>query len=150
MEVAFAICAAEFRGDSDIMSQKHLMMLAIAIAMTSEPAIGELRGVSATAPTFSLAETEVIKRNVALSSLVSDDPWVVRRMLDALAGIDEHHDVAPLARQMDLPPEQAPESFDPDKNPDVERLQRASPEAVHDLFQLLKQASGGKLSSPKH
>jgi len=54
--------------------------------------MGELSGVAhaellgqAAAPRFSPADQRVISRNELLGALVDKDPWLVRRMLDAMA-----------------------------------------------------------------
>jgi hypothetical protein len=47
------------------------------------------------------------------------------------------------------PPEPAADPSDPGSNRDLERSQRASPEASNDLFQLLKQAGPKRGSKPK-
>jgi hypothetical protein len=121
------------------MSRKFLMIFAVAIATIAEPACAELQGVPRNAPEFTSDELAIITRNAALSGIVKEDPWVVRNLLDK---IDETQSVVSnQATETPLPPEQPPDSFDPKENPDVERLQRVSPEAVHDLFQLLKQAA---------
>ncbi|MEH2567727.1 hypothetical protein [Bradyrhizobium sp. AZCC 2289] len=129
------------------MSRKHLMMFAVAIAMIAEPACAELQGVAKSAPEFTSDELAIISRNAALSGIVKEDPWVVRILLDAIDRVQPV--VSNQAAETPLPPGEPPASFDPNKNPDVERLQRASPEAVHDLFQLLKQVAASKPSAPK-
>lgn len=98
---------------------------------------------------FSSAERTVIERNVAMMSIVNDHPKVVRRLLDALADLDVETKTTSHSRRSDTPAERPPKAFDPEKNPDVDTLQRASPEAVHDLFQLLKQVKQTKPSSPQ-
>ena len=122
------------------------MMLAVAIAMISDPVCAELQGVPKSAPEFTSDELAIITRNAALAKTVKDDPWVVRILLDKIDRAQST--VSNQAIETPLPPEQPPDSFDPKENPDVERLQRASPEAVHDLFQLLKQAAE-KTTKPK-
>jgi hypothetical protein len=128
------------------MSRKRLMMLAVAIAMIAEPACAQLQGVSKSAPEFTSDELAIIARNTALAKTVKDDPWVVRNLLDKIE--QAQSPISNQAIDTPPPPEQSPDSFDPNENPDVERLQRASPEAVHDLFQLLKQAAE-KTTKPK-
>ena len=66
------------------MSRKHLAAaLAIALAALSEPAAAELRGTPEEPPVFTAAEVAVISRNAVLAALIQDNPWVVRRVLDA-------------------------------------------------------------------
>jgi hypothetical protein len=131
------------------MSRSTLMALAIAIAMIADPAIAQTNSGKRANPAFSQAESEIIHRNATLTLLVNDDPWVVRRFLDALADVEAHKSLMSRDGQINVPTEKPPESFDPDENPDVDRMQRASPEAVHDLFQLLKQAAAKKPATAK-
>jgi hypothetical protein len=95
--------------------------------------------------TFSAEEERVIARNEALTALVKKNPQAVRRVLDLIenahvrkteglevgssAGDGKRGPVAKLNK-----------SFDPKANPDLEQLLGSSPEASHDLFQLLKRA----------
>jgi hypothetical protein len=100
---------------------------------------------------FSIAEEAIIERNEALRSAYQTDPALVRRVLDAMKSRgqskDKQRDVfgpgAPGAPGRDAP---APpgEDIDPAANPDLAIFQRGSPEAAHDLFQLLKKAAGRK------
>ena len=46
-----------------------------------------LRGTPEGAPVFTAVEIAVITRNAVLSALIQDNPWAVRRVLDALAAI---------------------------------------------------------------
>jgi hypothetical protein len=91
---------------------------------------------AAPAPAFSAAEQAVIRRNSALHALLPRDPLLVRRVLDAIASANTGG-----ARSNDggkpRKPERPP---NPKSNPDLENLGRASPEAAHDLFQLIKKA----------
>ncbi len=99
---------------------------------------------------FTIAEEAIIERNESLRMVYEKDPTLVRRVLDALAKRP-----ASKEKQRDLiaksaPTEQEPTSrdpavlvapIDPGSNPDLAIYQRASPEAAHDLFQLLKRAA---------
>jgi hypothetical protein len=98
---------------------------------------------------FSNAERIVIERNVAMMSIVNDHPKIVRRLLNALADLNAGTETTNRSRRSDTPAERSPKAFDPEKNPDVDTLQRASPEAVHDLFQLLKQVKQTKPSTSR-
>jgi hypothetical protein len=141
------ICGCEFRERFDGMSRRHFIMLSVVIAMIAEPAYAELQGALKRAPEFTRDELTIIARNEALAKVVKDDPWVVRNLLD---NIDRAQPpISNQAIETPRPPEPPPNSFDPNENPDVERLQRASPEAVHDLFQLLKQAAEKGVAKPK-
>ncbi len=93
-------------------------------------------------PIFSVAEQAIIHRNAALNVLTETDPWLVRRVLDVLAQTDTQQGnardaIAPARR--DAKQERPPE---PERNPDLDYLGRSSPEAAHDLFQLIKRAVG--------
>jgi len=104
--------------------------LALMILLTlSAGAQADLKG-AANPPTFTHEEIEIIRRNAALSAVVAEDPWLVRQFLDGLfanrRGVDS---------DKEKPPGPASE------NPDLDGLERASPEALHDLIQRLKQAA---------
>lgn len=100
---------------------------------------------------FTIAEEAVIERNEALRSIYKADPALVRRVLDALKSRphskDKQRDVfgpaEPGTPARDTPI-QPGEEIDPAANPDLAIFQRGSPEAAHDLFQLLKKAAGRK------
>jgi hypothetical protein len=107
-----------------------------------EPATADLRGVRTGAPAFSQEELAIIHRNQTLSRIVQIDPWTVRELLDS---VDEEVKGRSVQTRQSIAPAPPPrEPIDPNADPDLERMQRASPEAVHDLFQLLKRASQKK------
>jgi hypothetical protein len=102
---------------------------------------------------FTIAEEAIIDRNEALRSIYETDPALVRRVLNALKARsqtnDKQRDVfgpgtpeSPGSGRHD--PSQPRPDIDPATNPDLAIFQRGSPEAAHDLFQLLKKASGRK------
>jgi hypothetical protein len=98
---------------------------------------------------FSPAERQIIARNALLSSAVGSEPALVRRALDALAKLDEGGMRAGVVTDGGKGGSSQPKRPGaPSQNPDLDRLERASPEALDDLFQLLKQAGrtkqGGK------
>jgi hypothetical protein len=102
---------------------------------------------------FTIAEEAIIDRNEALRSIYETDPALVRRVLDALKSRGQSKDKQRSAFGPRVPggqdsvphdPSQSGAEFDPATNPDLAILQRGSPEAAHDLFQLLKKASGRK------
>jgi hypothetical protein len=101
------------------------------------------------APAFSAKERAVITRNEALSTAMSVDPQVVRRILDELAQPKPEGPEKKRPKQRDVfEGRGSPEApIDLSRNPDLDvYLQRASPEAAYDLFQILKRvgaASGG-------
>lgn len=131
------------------MTRRDLMIIAAMLAALADPAIAELQGVPKGAPAFTAYELLFISRNQALSQVVKIDPWVVRRLLDTLDEPDKRRSMSNRAAEPQVPSRPSSELFDPAANPDAERLQRASPEAVHDLFQLIKQAKDKKLIKPK-
>jgi len=97
---------------------------------------------------FTPADEVVIERNQVLQDLRRVSPRDVRRILDALAFASskrnedpEFHRKPARRMQRDNNPADRP-AFDPEKNPDLVVYQRSSPEAAHDLFQLLKQIKG--------
>jgi len=96
-------------------------------------------------PVFTAADDVVIERNEVLQDLRRISPRDVRRILDALAFVASKRNDDPdfhrkPARRMQRDNNTADRpAFDPEKNPDLVVYQRSSPEAAHDLFQLLKQ-----------
>jgi hypothetical protein len=95
-------------------------------------------------PVFTAADDVIIERNEVLQDLRRISPRDVRRILDALAFATskrnddpEFHRKPARRMQRDNPADRP--VFDPEKNPDLVVYQRSSPEAAHDLFQLLKQ-----------
>ena len=103
-----------------------------------------------TARYFTIAEEAIIERNEALRLVYEKDPALVRRVLDSLAKrpASKEKQRDPFART--APADHGPTSrdpaslgpqIDPGANPDLAIYQRGSPEAAHDLFQLLKRAA---------
>jgi hypothetical protein len=99
--------------------------------LLADPALADLIG-SSSPPSFTREEQVIIDRNPSLREASRSNPWVVRRILDVLG----HAPSSNGEIKSPLPPSAERDSDDPD----LDRMQRASPEAVHDLFQLLKQA----------
>jgi hypothetical protein len=76
-------------------------------------------------------------------------PQDLRRILDALAFVNTKRNDDPEfhrrpARRLQQDSDAGNPAFDPERNPDLVVYQRSSPEAAHDLFQLLKKIRGGK------
>ncbi|PWT89666.1 MAG: hypothetical protein C5B56_06715 [Proteobacteria bacterium] len=107
------------------------LLLAASVILADGPAAAQAPRTSG--QVFSASERQIIDRNELLAAAVTRDPQLVRRALDAIAALDEMRAGA-VAEDREGKREPAP------KNPDLDRLERASPEAVNDLFQLLKQA----------
>jgi hypothetical protein len=131
------------------MPRRHLAALLIALAALSEPVAAELRGSPEEPPVFTAAEVAIIARNAVLSSLVQDNPWLVRHLLDALATAARVNAAAnppPGGGAKVGPGAAAPDTgkIDPRANPDLDELQRTSPEGALDLFRILKQAAPDK------
>lgn len=111
------------------MHPRNFLSIAIAFLLIG-PAFADLEG-SSLRPAFSKEEQIIIDRNSSLLDISKSNPWIVRRILDALEAAASSDNDNKSSRQP---------SDDNSKDPDFDRMQRASPEAVHDLFQLLKQA----------
>ena len=121
------------------MRRLAIVMTLAALAMVG-PARAQLRGSTDAPPVFSSADQAVIARNKLLASIVEQEPRLVRRALDALAAdeVQTRTDLRPGSPRADQGrPGRPAEDSD---NPDLDRLERSSPEAMNDLFQLLKQA----------
>jgi hypothetical protein len=122
--------------EEELMSGRILAALALALAFTSDPAFAALCHEDAS-PLFTASEHAIIDRNAALAALVGRDPGLVRCVLDAIAAAGASRSGAGTKQRKY---ERAP---DPARNPDLDYLGRSSPEAAHDLFQLIKRASRG-------
>jgi hypothetical protein len=110
----------------------------------NDPSGAPRRAWAEAAAGFSAADRAVIERNEMLRSIVDVEPALVRRVLDALARIDTVQTRSELRQERPRAtrrPVAAERPFDEAKNPDLDRLDRSSPEAMNDLFQLLKQAA---------
>jgi hypothetical protein len=121
---------------------KRTLCIVLLLIVTLPAALAVAERVDAgTAPEFSSADQALIRRNAALEQLVRRDPVLVRRALDAIAASKAETLPSYSDRSAKLPrPEPAP---DPVHNPDLDQLGRSSPEAAHDLFQLIKKAAAG-------
>lgn len=105
-------------------------MAAIASLLWSVPYHSALADMVAATerPSFSAAEQLVIARNASLVQAVRNDPWAVRQFMDRLN---------------ETPSNQSPADGQPAADPDIQRFERASPEASLDLLQIIKQAGNG-------
>jgi hypothetical protein len=97
---------------------------------------------------FSPTEQVYIIRNELLDDLARDDPASARRILDLMAAVRAGDAARPEgARRRRMPDDDGDlerRVFDPVRNPDLLIFQRASPEAAHELFQIIKRAGSGK------
>jgi hypothetical protein len=99
------------------------------------------------APRFTLAEESIIARNDMLSALLAVDPVGVRKIVDAIVASKQRPSSAKPKRGRAVEKPGSGDDavvIDPARNPDLIVFQRASPEAAYDLFQLLKQVTGGQ------
>ncbi|MBX9845198.1 MAG: hypothetical protein K2Z80_25640 [Xanthobacteraceae bacterium] len=132
------------------MLRRRLFVLSVLAAISADPAAADLLGLPAGRPAFSASEQVVIRRNRVLQSIVADNPWLVRRALDVLSEIDAGNHATsrsadpPMHRSDSTSPSRLGDDFDRQRNPDLDSASRASPEAMHDLFQLIKQAGSTK------
>ena len=97
---------------------------------------------------FTAADEIIIARNEVTRDLRRTHPRDLRRILDALAFANVKRNDDPdfhrrPARRVPQNNNAERPAFDPERNPDLEIYQRSSPEAAHDLFQLLKQVRPG-------
>lgn len=111
----------------------RIAVAALLIVSGSSVSQADLRA-TADRPSFSAGDIVIIERNAALAAVASEDPWLVRRILDALNAEVGASDAATSV---------GPEGSTP--NPDLDGMDRSSAEAAHDLLQLLKQAGSGGL-----
>ena len=111
------------------MSRRLAATLALALVLPAAVAFADLSGQQAP-PQFTPEEIQIIARNASLKAIIEEDPWLVRRFLDAM--------------QAQAGGQAAPPASAGDSDPDLNRFKRASPEASHDLFQILKQAGRPK------
>jgi hypothetical protein len=98
---------------------------------------------------FNLAEEVVIARNDLLSELLGQDPQAVRKIMNAIGEMKKQAapDPQPNTKYRNVLRDQSGKEelpIDPHRNPDLNLyLQRASPEAAYDLFQILKRVGAG-------
>ncbi len=78
-------------------------------------------------PVFSSADAGVIARNELLRAIVEKDPWLVRRMLDALERLRGSREGGPIA------------GIDPQRDPDLASATRTAEGSV-EWFELLRRA----------
>lgn len=103
----------------------RIVLNAFALLTAADIAVADVRA----KPMFTGDELAVIERNVLLKRVVQTDPEAVRALLDVMK--------SDAAETSNSEPDEAPSD-----NPDIDRLQRSSPQAAHDLIQIMKQAGG--------
>jgi hypothetical protein len=121
---------------------RNRLLLAIGIA-TALPAAGALAQAGGEPRSFTAQEQTIIGRNAALSELVDRDPQLLRKVLDAIASAETMR-AGPALDPPSGKPGGRGETPDPSRNPDLQQLERVSPEAALDLFQRIKRASGNR------
>ena len=104
---------------------------------------------------FSAAEKAIIARNASLKAALATSPAAVRHALDALAAASPagtaRTALAPRGSDPATSTKDEPGSgFNKSTDPDLSGLQRVSPEAAHDLFQVLKQVGSEKPPQTPH
>jgi hypothetical protein len=92
---------------------------------------------------LSQEERGFVIRNPMLATLQQDDPGAFRKLLALLSAQAEKTRQPPASRQRQIPLRKETD-FDLSGNPDLQELQKSSPEAAHELFQVLKQAGALK------
>lgn len=117
----------------------------LAIWATAAPILASERAAAgdAAAP-FSTDDRVIIERNAALRQLASRDPRLVRAALDAIATAAQTSGTTTTSMERDAV--MSTPKPKPSRNPDLDNLERSSPEAAHDLFQLIKKASENRKS----
>jgi hypothetical protein len=118
---------------------RNRILLAIGLA-TALPSVGALAQAGGELRPFTAQEQTIISRNTALSELVDRDPQLVRKALDAIAAAETMR-AGPANDLPNSKPRGIGQTPDPSHNPDLQQLERASPEAALDLFQRIKRAS---------
>ena len=125
----------------------HSAIVAAALVL-SGAALGQPSSNEQGSPRFTLAEEIIIARNDALNELLAVDPWSVRKIMDAMLASKQGAPTKEPAAKAERRRDAGAVVIDPQRNPDLEVFQRASPEAAYDLFQLLKRVASGQ-SGPK-
>jgi hypothetical protein len=118
---------------------KAIIAVAVLFAMSPDLALADVQGAAA-------QRNLTTTKRVVMPKPVNGDPLLVSQLL----AIDER-DRRPPGESEDsrLPPAQPSAPIDPQRHMEVEPDLRTSPEAAHDLFQLLKKADPKQASKPK-
>jgi hypothetical protein len=117
---------------------RTIIAVAVLFAMRPDLALADVQGAAA-------RRNGVTTNRVAMSEPLNGDPWLVGQLL----AVDER-DGRPAGESEDsrLPP-QPSAPVEPQKGPAADPDLRTSPEAAHDLFQLLKKADPKQAGKPK-
>jgi hypothetical protein len=116
------------------MNPKAILIALLALSELSfSTAQAELLAVASGAPVFSDADVTVIARNELLFTIVESDPWLVRRILDAIERASEGRNRANSASS----------EVDPVRNPGLARSNRSADSSV-EWIELLKLARAEK------
>jgi hypothetical protein len=118
---------------------KTIIAVAVLSAMGPELAAADVQGVAA-------PRNPTIASKIVMPESVKRDPLSVSQLL----AVDER-DKSPAGETEDmrLPPAQSSTQVEPQKGREADPDLRTSPEAAHDLFQLLKKADPKQASKPK-
>jgi hypothetical protein len=87
-----------------------LIAAVLVLSQVAAPVAAQPRD-NAASPQFSAAETQTVNRNELLRALIDTDPWLVREILDAVAGRDAKNSEEFLAQALD--------GIDRATNPDI-------------------------------
>jgi hypothetical protein len=119
----------------------RFVLAALAIVVLSQASVAQPPS-GAERPSYTPSEQAIIDRNAALAKIVDSNPELVRRALDAIEAAQESTRAAiPGATRTKGRRPKVKRAPDPKHNPDLDQLGRMSPEAAHDLFLLIKNAS---------
>lgn len=92
---------------------------------------------------LSQEERDFVSRNPLLVTLQQDDPGAFRKLMAMLSAQAEKTRQPPASRQRQIPLRKEAD-VDLSGNPDLQELQKSSPEAAHELFLVLKQVGALK------
>jgi hypothetical protein len=120
----------------------RFLLAALAIVVLSQASVAQ-RPSGAERPSYTPSEQALIDRNAALAKIVDSNPELVRRAIDAIeaAQADSGTRSSPPPSRKNGRRTKVERAPDPKHNPDLDQFGRMSPEAAHDLFQLIKNAS---------
>lgn len=121
------------------------LILATVIAMTPDGARADLVGVPIRPPPLDAAEQQILELNPDLALLAESAPWVLRRALTNFANAPKDMG-EPAGWGIEVGPA---ESRLLGRNPALQVIYQASPEAAAELLALIRTAagSGGRKSS---